>query len=107
MRTIGIDTHKASLAACLVDGLGQALEERTFGNHPAGHAELLAWAGAVAPEALVGIEGSATFGAAAGRYLEAGDGRSGRYPRSSPVASAGAPGGPARAMRVTPWPSPG
>jgi len=72
MRTIGIDTHKASLAACLVDELGQALEERTFGNDPAGHAALLAWAGAVAPEALVGIEGSATFGAAAGRYLEAG-----------------------------------
>ena len=36
MTAIGIDTHKATLAACAIDGLGLALDERTFRNDPAG-----------------------------------------------------------------------
>lgn len=66
---IGIDTHKDSLAACLVDELGTALDERTFANDPVGHRALLDWLLTRAPEATVGIEGSASFGAAAARYL--------------------------------------
>lgn len=69
MTAIGIDTHKDSLAACAVDGLGGALAERTFRNDPTGHRDLLAWAGTVAPGAVVGLEGSASFGAAAARFL--------------------------------------
>ncbi|MHB8400063.1 MAG: IS110 family RNA-guided transposase [Candidatus Limnocylindrales bacterium] len=69
MTAIGIDTHKDSLAACAVDELGGALAERTFRNDPPGHRDLLAWAGAVAPGAVVGVEGSASFGAAAARFL--------------------------------------
>ena len=42
MTAIGIDTHKATLAACAVDGLGLALDERTFRNDPAGHRALAA-----------------------------------------------------------------
>ena len=71
MAAIGIDTHKDSLAACLVDALGAALDERTFANDPMGHRALLDWLLARAPEATVGIEGSASFGAAAARYLVA------------------------------------
>ena len=71
MTAIGIDTHKATLAACAVDGLGLALDERTFRNDPAGHRALAVWATAVAAGALIGIEGSSTYGAALARFLVA------------------------------------
>lgn len=69
MTTIGIDSHKASLAACAIDELGAAAAERTFPNDPAGHRELAAWARQVAPAGIVGVEGSASYGAAAARSL--------------------------------------
>ena len=69
MSAIGIDTHKATLAACAVDGLGAPLEERTFANDPAGHRDLAAWARRLAPDGIVGLEGSSSYGAAAARYL--------------------------------------
>ncbi|MDA1196261.1 MAG: IS110 family transposase [Planctomycetota bacterium] len=73
MTAIGIDTHKATLAACAVDGLGAPLDERTFPNDPAGHRALAAWARQVAPGAVIGLEGSASYGAAAARFLLAQD----------------------------------
>ncbi len=68
MDAIGIDTHKATLAACLVDELGTVLDERTFDNDPTGHRALLDWASA-SPEATIGVEGSSSFGAPAARFL--------------------------------------
>lgn len=68
MDAIGIDTHKETLAACLVDELGTALGERTFDNDPAGHRALLDWA-AASPGAMIGVEGSSSFGAPAARFL--------------------------------------
>ena len=59
MTAVGIDTHKASLAACAVDALGTLLAEHTFANDPAGHAALAAWIREVAPAATIGIEGNA------------------------------------------------
>ncbi len=74
MSAIGIDTHKATLAACAVDELGGAVAERTFANDPRGHAALLGWIRTVGPGARIGLEGSAGFGAAAARsLLEAGE----------------------------------
>ena len=70
MHAIGIDSHKDSLAACLVDELGAPIDERTFSNDPGGHRALLAWV-AAGPEVTVGIEGSASFGAPAARSLVA------------------------------------
>lgn len=67
---IGIDTHKDTLAACRVDVSGAALDERTFTNNPAGHRALRDWLEA-GPSTIVGIEGSASFGAAAARSLVA------------------------------------
>jgi transposase len=52
-----------------VDGLGAPLEERTFANDPAGHRDLAAWARRLAPDGIVGLEGSASYGAAAARFL--------------------------------------
>ena len=69
MQAIGIDTHKATLAACAIDELGRPLAEQTFANEPAGHAALRTWARAVAPGGRIGLEGSASYGAAAARFL--------------------------------------
>lgn len=70
MAVIGIDTHKATLAACAVDELGAVVAERTFGNDPAGHAALAIWATELGVE-RIGLEGSSSFGAAAARHLAA------------------------------------
>jgi transposase len=70
MQAIGIDTHKDTLAACRVDVAGLAIAERIFANDPVGHQSLLAWIGTASP-AMIGIEGSASFGAAAARALVA------------------------------------
>jgi transposase len=71
MTHVGIDTHKASLAACAVDAVGRPLAERTFDNDRAGHAALAAWLEGLEPVARVGLEGSASFGVAAARHLAA------------------------------------
>ena len=69
MTAIGIDTHKGSLACCLVDDLGGPLDERTLPNDPAGLAALVAWVRSLEPVPVVGLEGSASYGAAAARVL--------------------------------------
>jgi transposase len=71
MAAIGIDTHKATLAACCVDELGTPVSERTFDNDPAGHRALLDWAAQVGHDTVIGIEGSASFGAPLARFLMA------------------------------------
>jgi transposase len=69
MRVAGIDTHKATLAACAIDDIGVVLGEATFGNDPAGFAALLAWLRELGSIERIGLEGSAGYGAAAARYL--------------------------------------
>jgi transposase len=71
MAAIGIDTHKRTLAACAVDDVGSVLDERTFACTKAGFAELAAWAGGVAREGRIGIEGSASYGAPVAHHLAA------------------------------------
>jgi hypothetical protein len=71
MTAIGIDTHKATLAACAVDELGRVISEATFANDPTGHGAFITWARKVAPEATVGIEGSSSFGAPLARSAQA------------------------------------
>lgn len=69
MHVVGIDTHKATLAACAIDEVGQVLGERTFPNERAGFAALLAWLRELGDLGRIGLEGSAGFGAAAARFL--------------------------------------
>lgn len=71
MMAIGIDTHRDSLACCLVDGTASPVEERTLPNDPTGHAALLAWVRSLDPLPRVGIEGSGSYGAVAARALVA------------------------------------
>src|SRR5450759_2061205 len=61
MTAIGIDTHKATLAACAVDELGRAIGEATFANDPAGHVAFIAWARSIASEPTIGTESSSSF----------------------------------------------
>lgn len=63
MAAIGIDTHKRTLAACAVDGVGAVIDERTFDCTSSGFDELAAWADEVAAGARIGIEGSSSYGA--------------------------------------------
>jgi len=66
---IGIDTHKASLAAAAVDTLGRVLDVREFANDPTGHRSLLRWVMEQAQPRTIGIEGSLSYGSAAARML--------------------------------------
>jgi transposase len=69
MITIGIDTHKATLALCGVDELGRELAATTVANDRRGHAWVHQWAQALGPERRFGIEGSGSFGAALAQTL--------------------------------------
>ena len=69
MAIIGIDTHKRTLSACAVDGLGTAIAERTFACDPDGLAELVSWARVQAADGRIGVEGSASYGAPVARML--------------------------------------
>ena len=70
VKVIGIDSHKATLAGCVVDELGTPVDERTLGNDRAGHVALADWARSLAVDPI-GIEGSGRYGAAAARQLAA------------------------------------
>jgi len=68
---IGVDTHKASLAACAIDALGRSRAERTFANSAAGHRAFERWLRALPLPRRIGIEGSGSFGAALAQRLAA------------------------------------
>src|SRR5262249_16725778 len=71
MVTIGIDTHKATLAASLIDDAGRELGARTFENDHRAHLGLLRWSQAFGTERRFGIEGSGSYGAGLARLLVA------------------------------------
>jgi transposase len=65
----GIDSHKDTLAACLVDQTGRRLAAAGFPNTPAGHRQLATWLDRHGPVGRVGIEGGANLGAGLARFL--------------------------------------
>ena len=69
MHVIGIDTNKATLAACAIDDLGQVIDDRTVPNSPDGFDELAGWLAAIGPVERIGVEGSAGYGAGVARFL--------------------------------------
>ena len=71
MVTIGIDTHKATLAVSAIDATGRETGARTFSNDRQGHVGILRWAQARGAERRFGSEGSGAFGAALARLLVA------------------------------------
>jgi transposase len=62
MFVIGVDSHKSSLALCVVDELGRAIAARTVANSPKGHAAAYAWICEQADaERCFGIEATGGF----------------------------------------------
>lgn len=63
MISIGIDTHKATLAVSAIDEAGRELDAITVPNDAAGHRRIRRWAAAHGPDRRFGVEGSGSFGA--------------------------------------------
>lgn len=65
----GVDTHKHTHHAAVIDGNGQLLGTSEFGTDLEGFAGLLAWLQGHGPVLAVGIEGTGFYGAALTRFL--------------------------------------
>jgi transposase len=69
--TGGVDTHADMHVAAALDPLGGLLGVREFPATAAGYADLLAWLGGFGTVALVGVEGTGSYGAGLARHLAA------------------------------------
>ncbi len=69
--SIGIDSHKSTLAAAAVDELGRVVSVEEFPNDPAGHFALGRWVAGLEQEGRIGIECSGSYGNALARELTA------------------------------------
>jgi transposase len=67
--TGGVDTHSEVHVAAALDSLGGLLGTREFPATAAGYASLLGWLGKFGDVALVGVEGTGSYGAGLARYL--------------------------------------
>jgi transposase len=67
--TGGVDTHSEVHVAAALDPLGGLLGTREFPVTAAGYASLLGWLGKFGDVALVGVEGTGSYGAGLARYL--------------------------------------
>jgi transposase len=67
----GIDTHKDTHVAALVDGAGMVLGTAKFPTTRAGYRQLLGWLRSAGPVARVGVEGTGSYGAGICRCLTA------------------------------------
>jgi transposase len=65
----GVDTHKHTHHAAVIDHNGQLLDDREFRTNAAGQAELMAWLRSHGHVTAVGIEGTGFYGAALTRHL--------------------------------------
>ena len=69
--TGGVDTHSEVHVAAALDPVGGLLGTREFPASAAGYAGLLDWLGGFGDLALVGVEGTGSYGAGLARYLAA------------------------------------
>src|SRR5438309_5492703 len=69
--TGGVDTHAGTHVAAALDPLGGLLGVREFPATAAGYASLLGWLGGFGTLALVGVEGTGSYGAGLARHLAA------------------------------------
>lgn len=67
--TGGVDTHKDTHVAAVVDHLGGVLGTAAFPNRSLTHGGLLAWMRGHGPLARVGVEGTGSYGAGLARHL--------------------------------------
>jgi transposase len=69
--TGGVDTHAEVHVAAALDRIGGLLGVRQFPATAAGYADLLGWLGGFGTVALVGVEGTGSYGAGLARHLAA------------------------------------
>ena len=69
--TGGVDTHKDTHTAAVVDAHGRVLGHREFPTSTAGYRALLGWLRSHGELVKVGIEGTGAYGAGLARYLQA------------------------------------
>ena len=69
--TGGVDTHADMHVAAALDPIGGLLGVEEFPVTPAGYARLLGWLGGFGTVALVGIEGTGSYGAGLARHVAA------------------------------------
>ena len=69
--TGGVDTHADTHVAAALDRLGGLLGVREFPATAAGYADLLGWLAGFGTVALVGVEGTGSYGAGLARHLAA------------------------------------
>jgi transposase len=69
--TGGVDTHADAHVAAALDAIGGLLGTREFPATAAGYAELLDWLGGFGAVAVVGVEGTGSYGAGLARHLAA------------------------------------
>jgi len=69
--TGGVDTHLDVHVAAALDGIGGLLGVESFPTTAAGYQDLLEWVGGFGPIAVIGVEGTGSYGAGLGRYLQA------------------------------------
>ena len=67
----GIDTHKQTHTAAVVDGHGTLLATATFPTTPAGYTRLIGWLQQHGSVHAVGVEQTGSYGAAITRWLTA------------------------------------
>jgi transposase len=67
----GVDTHRDTHHAAVVDPLGRLLGSAQFDADEAGYAALLAWLRGFGTLERVGVEGTGSYGAGLARYLNA------------------------------------
>ena len=67
--TGGVDTHKDTHVAAVVDHLGGVLGTASFPNRSLTHGALLAWMRGHGPLGCVGVEGTGSYGAGLARHL--------------------------------------
>jgi transposase len=69
--TGGVDTHADMHVAAALDSIGGLLGVQEFPVTPVGYTRLLGWLGGFGTVALVGIEGTGSYGAGLARHITA------------------------------------
>lgn len=67
----GVDTHKDTHTAAVIDTAGRLLGHATFPTTGTGYAQLLGWLGSFGRLLLVGIEGTGVYGSGLAAHLRA------------------------------------
>jgi len=67
--TVGIDTHRDTHVAAVLDHQGRLLATESFPTTSAGHRQLERWANSLGTIDIVGVEGTGAWGAGIARHL--------------------------------------